>query len=65
QPATLIWGREDRSNPPARAGIWLRLNPRARVVVFDRARLMVQEEQAEAFNTLLHEEFARKSAVAA
>jgi len=64
-PVTLIWGRDDRSNPPARAGIWLRLNPRARFVVFDRARLMVQEEQAEAFNSLLREEFARKSLVAA
>jgi pimeloyl-ACP methyl ester carboxylesterase len=53
QPATLVWGRQDVSNPFERAGQLLQLNPRARLELFDRCRLMPQEEHAERFNALL------------
>ena len=58
QPVTLVWGREDLSNPPARAGELLRLNPRARLELFERSRMMPQEEHAERFNALLAELFS-------
>jgi pimeloyl-ACP methyl ester carboxylesterase len=53
QPATLAWGRQDTANPIEQAGQLLRLNPRARLEVFDRCRQMPQEEHAERFNSLL------------
>lgn len=52
-PTTLVWGRQDSSNPVERAGPLLRLNPRARLELFDRCRLMPQEEHADRFNALL------------
>ncbi|HYO62181.1 MAG TPA: alpha/beta fold hydrolase, partial [Pyrinomonadaceae bacterium] len=58
QVPTLVWGREDVSNPPARAAELLRLNPRARLEIFDRCRMMPQEEHPERFNALLAELFA-------
>ena len=57
QPVTLVWGRQDVANPVERAGQLLRLNPRARLELFDRCRLMPQEEHAERFNSLLREAF--------
>ena len=57
QPLALVWGREDLANPPARAAELLRLNPRARLELFDRARQMPQEEHPERFNALLRELF--------
>jgi pimeloyl-ACP methyl ester carboxylesterase len=53
QPVTLAWGKQDVVNPVERAGQLLRLNPRARLELFDRCRLMPQEEHAERFNDLL------------
>jgi pimeloyl-ACP methyl ester carboxylesterase len=53
QPVTLIWGREDTTNPAGQAALLLRLNPAARLEIFDRCRLMPQEEHAERFNSLL------------
>jgi pimeloyl-ACP methyl ester carboxylesterase len=53
QPVTLAWGRQDVANPIERAGQLLSLNPRARLELFDRCRLMPQEEHAERFNALL------------
>jgi 4,5:9,10-diseco-3-hydroxy-5,9,17-trioxoandrosta-1(10),2-diene-4-oate hydrolase len=55
QPVTLAWGKQDVVNPVERAGPLLRLNPRARLELFDRCRLMPQEEHAERFNALLLE----------
>ena len=52
-PVTIAWGRQDATNPLEQAGMLLRLNPRARLEVFDRCRMMPQEEHAERFNTLL------------
>ena len=57
QPVTLAWGRQDAANPIERAGQLLSLNPRARLEVFDRCRVMPQEEHAERFNLLLRDAF--------
>ncbi|HEX8286064.1 MAG TPA: alpha/beta fold hydrolase [Pyrinomonadaceae bacterium] len=57
QPVTLAWGRQDTTNPIEQAGLLLRLNPRARLEVFDRCRQMPQEEHAERFNALLRDAF--------
>jgi len=55
QPVTLAWGKQDAANPIEQAGQLLRLNPRARLEVFDRCRQMPQEEHAERFNALLRD----------
>lgn len=55
QPITLVWGRQDTTNPIEQAGLLLRLNPRVRLEVFDRCRMMPQEEHAERFNALLRD----------
>ncbi|HEX8116174.1 MAG TPA: alpha/beta hydrolase, partial [Pyrinomonadaceae bacterium] len=57
QPATLAWGKQDTTNPLDQAGQLLSLNPRARLEVFDRCRMMPQEEHAERFNGLLRDAF--------
>ena len=57
QPVTLAWGKQDTTNPIDQAGQLLSLNPRARLEVFDRCRMMPQEEHAERFNALLRDAF--------
>ncbi|HVF44855.1 MAG TPA: hypothetical protein VM936_17655, partial [Pyrinomonadaceae bacterium] len=57
QPVTVAWGRQDATNPIEQAGLLLRLNPRSRLEVFDRCRMMPQEEHAERFNALLRNAF--------
>jgi pimeloyl-ACP methyl ester carboxylesterase len=57
QPVTLVWGKQDAANPIEQAGQLLRLNPRTRLEVFDRCRMMPQEEHAERFNALLRDAF--------
>jgi pimeloyl-ACP methyl ester carboxylesterase len=57
QPVTLVWGKQDTTNPIEQAGQLLHLNPRARLEVFDRCRMMPQEEHAERFNALLLDAF--------
>ena len=57
QPVTIAWGRQDAMNPIEQAGLLLRLNPRSRLEVFDRCRMMPQEEHAEHFNALLRTAF--------
>ena len=64
-PITLVWGRQDETNPVEQAATLLRLNPRARVEVFDRCRMMPQEEHAERFNATLREIFAARPATQA
>jgi pimeloyl-ACP methyl ester carboxylesterase len=56
-PVTLAWGKQDATNPIDQAGQLLSLNPRARLEVFDRCRMMPQEEHAERFNALLRDAF--------
>ncbi|MBA2339815.1 MAG: alpha/beta hydrolase [Pyrinomonadaceae bacterium] len=52
QPVTLVWGKQDRTNPLTRANELLRLNPHAKLEIFDRARLWAHEEHPERFNAL-------------
>lgn len=59
QPVTLVWGRQDTTNPIEQAVTLLGLNPRARLELFDRCRMMPQEEHAERFNSLLRETLRR------
>ena len=57
QAVTLAWGKQDTMNPIEQAGLLLRLNPHARLEVFDRCRQMPQEEHAERFNAVLRDAF--------
>jgi pimeloyl-ACP methyl ester carboxylesterase len=57
RPVTLAWGKQDVTNPIEQALLLLGLNPRARLEVFDRCRMMPQEEHAERFNALLRDAF--------
>ena len=64
QPTTLVWGRQDAANPVEQAAELLRLNPRARLEVFDHCRMMPQEEHAERFNDLVRETLLSHTAAA-
>ncbi len=64
QPVTLVWGRQDEANSLERAGVLLALNPRARLDIFDHARLMPHAEHPDRFNTLLRQQLAARSAAA-
>lgn len=64
QPITLVWGRQDHTNPLEQATELLRLNPHARLEVFDRCRMMPQEEHAENFNALVRNTLRSHSAAA-
>ncbi|MBA3438897.1 MAG: alpha/beta fold hydrolase [Pyrinomonadaceae bacterium] len=64
QPVTLVWGRQDQTNPLEQATELLRLNPHARLEIFDRCRMMPQEEDAEKFNALVRETLRPRSAAA-
>ena len=61
---TLVWGREDRTNSIEQAAALLQLNPRARLEIFDRCRMMPQEEHPARFNALVRETLAARSAAA-
>lgn len=64
QPVTLVWGREDITTPLAQADALCRLNPRARLEVFDRCRMTPQTEHAERFNDLIRATLQTHSAAA-
>ncbi|HEX8068354.1 MAG TPA: alpha/beta fold hydrolase [Pyrinomonadaceae bacterium] len=64
QPVTLVWGRQDVTNPIERAAVLLALNPRARLDIFDRARLMPHHEHPDRFNALLRQHLRARSAAA-
>lgn len=64
QPVTLVWGKQDLTTPVAQAAALLSLNPRARLEVFDRCRMMPQTEHAEKFNTLIRTTLRARSAAA-
>ena len=57
QPVTLVWGKQDEANPLSQAAELLQLNPRARLEIFDRSRMMPQEEHPEKFNALVRDIF--------
>jgi 4,5:9,10-diseco-3-hydroxy-5,9,17-trioxoandrosta-1(10),2-diene-4-oate hydrolase len=64
QPLTLVWGKQDQTNPLEEAAELLRLNPRARLEIFDRCRMMPQEEHPEQFNDLVRDALLSRSAAA-
>lgn len=64
QPVTLIWGKQDLTTPVTQAAVLLGLNPRARLEVFDRCRMMPQTEHAEKFNALIRTTLQARSAAA-
>ena len=64
QPVTLVWGADDITTPVAQADALLRLNPRARLEVFERCRMTPQTEHAERFNHLLRATLRARSAAA-
>ncbi|GAB4207674.1 MAG: alpha/beta hydrolase [Roseiflexaceae bacterium] len=49
QPVLLLWGRQATTTPLDQARAFLRLNPRARLTVIDRANLLIQDERPEEF----------------
>ncbi|HKR00555.1 MAG TPA: alpha/beta fold hydrolase [Pyrinomonadaceae bacterium] len=65
KPITLVWGKQDRTNPIEHAAELLSLNPRAGLEIFDRCRMMPQEEQPEKFNALVRAKLLASSPVAA
>ncbi|MGH9945082.1 MAG: alpha/beta fold hydrolase [Pyrinomonadaceae bacterium] len=62
QPLTIVWGRQDRNFQQADA--LAALNSRAQQEVFDRCRMMPQEEHAAGFNALLQATHSARSAAA-
>ncbi|MDZ4717973.1 MAG: alpha/beta fold hydrolase [Roseiflexaceae bacterium] len=58
QPILLVWGKNADITPLERAQAFLERNPRARLEVFDRARLSIQDEHPAQFNRLALEFFA-------
>jgi pimeloyl-ACP methyl ester carboxylesterase len=64
QPVTLLWGKQDRTNPLEQAAEMLNLNPRADLEIFDRCRMMPQEEQPEKFNALVRNKLRARMAAA-
>lgn len=64
QPVTLCWGRQDETNPLENAVELLRLNPGAGLEIFDRCRMMPQEEHPEKFNALVRDRLRARPAAA-
>ena len=64
QPTALVWGKQDRTNPPEHAAELLRLNPRATLEIFDRCRMTPHEEHPEKFNAIVRSAFQARSAAA-
>jgi pimeloyl-ACP methyl ester carboxylesterase len=64
QPVTLVWGKDDITTPLAQADALCRLNPRARLEVFDRCRMTPQTEHADSFNDLIRATLNTRSAAA-
>lgn len=52
QQILLVWGKDSDITPPSQAKGFLKRNKRARLELFDRAKLSVQDEHPEAFNRL-------------
>ena len=57
QPVKLVWGKQDHTNPIAKARSLMQLNPQARLEVFDFCRMMPEQEHPEVFNSLVLESF--------
>ena len=57
QPSILVWGKQDLLTPVENAVELLRMNPTARIQVFDYCRMMPEQEHPERFNELVKEAF--------
>ena len=55
QPSILVWGKQDLLSPIENSEALLRLNPQARLEVFDYCRMMPEQEHPERFNELVRE----------
>lgn len=64
QPVILVWGKQDTTSPVEQGLALLNLNPKARLEVFDRCRMMPEQEYPERFNALLRDAFLARSAAA-
>lgn len=64
QPVTLVWGKQDHTTPIEQAAELLHLNPHAQLTIFDRCRMMPQEEDPERFNNLVRDVLRPRSAAA-
>lgn len=64
QRVTLIWGKQDETNTLEQAAELLSLNPRAGLEIFDRCRMMPQEEHPEKFNALVRHKLQARVAAA-
>lgn len=64
QPVTLLWGKQDRTNPIEQAAELLSLNPRAGLEIFDRCRMTPPEEHPEKFNAFVRRKLKARSAAA-
>ena len=61
---TLVWGKQDPTTPIEQAAELLHLNPHASLRIFDRCRMMPQEEHPERFNDLVRELLRPRSVAA-
>jgi pimeloyl-ACP methyl ester carboxylesterase len=64
QRVTLVWGKQDETNTLEQAAELLSLNPRAGLEIFDRCRMMPQEEHPEKFNALVRSKLLARPAAA-
>ncbi|PWT82964.1 MAG: alpha/beta hydrolase [Acidobacteria bacterium] len=64
QPVTLVCGKQDLSAPIGRAQALAKLNPDARLEVFDYCRMMPEQEHPEQFNDLVRNSFRARSVAA-
>ena len=64
QPSILVWGKQDMTTPIENAADLLRLNPRARLEVFDYCRMMPEQEHPERFNALVRAALIARAASA-
>ncbi len=61
QSVTLVWGKQDATTPLEYGLALLQLNPHARFEVFDRCRMMPEQEHPEKFNALVRDAFLARS----
>ena len=64
QPVTLVWGKQDQTNPIEKAAELLQINPRVRLEIFDRCKMSPPEENPEKFNSLMRQIVLARFAVA-
>lgn len=61
QPSILVWGKQDLLTPVENAVDLFRLNPKARIEVFDYCRMMPEQEQPERFNDVVRDALLRRA----